>query len=152
LLAHAFPQANVDAGDLSPEALEVARRNVKDYGLDQRIRLVESDLFAELDAGRYDVIVSNPPYVTAADMQALPAEYRQEPALALAAGDDGLLVVRRILKEAKSRLTRSGVLVVEVGAGREAMTAAYPDLELTWLETDAGGDPVFLVERGHLPG
>ena len=152
LLAHAFPQAKVDAGDISPGAIEVARRNVKDYGLEERVRVMESDLFAALGDARYDIIVSNPPYVTQAAMQELPAEYRHEPALALAGGDDGLAIVRRILKEAKSRLTRNGVLVVEVGAGRAAVTAAYPDLELTWLETDAGGDPVFLVERGHLPG
>ena len=152
LLAHAFPQAKVDAGDISPGAIEVARRNVKDYGLEERVRVVESDLFAALGDVRYDIIVSNPPYVTQAAMQELPAEYRHEPALALAGGDDGLAIVRRILKEAKGRLTRNGVLVVEVGAGRAAVTAAYPDLELTWLETDAGGDPVFLVERGRLPG
>jgi ribosomal protein L3 glutamine methyltransferase len=152
LLAHAFPRAKVDAGDLSPSAIEVARRNVKDYGLEERVHVVESDLFAALGDVRYDIIVSNPPYVTQAAMQALPAEYQHEPALALAGGDDGLAIVRRILKEAKSRLTRNGVLVVEVGAGREAVTAAYPDLELTWLETDAGGDPVFLVERARLPG
>jgi len=152
LLAYAFPQAKVDAGDLSSSAVEVARRNVKDYGLEERIRVVESDLFAALGDARYDIIVSNPPYVTEAAMQALPAEYRHEPALALAGGDDGLAIVRRILKEAKSRLTRNGVLVVEVGAGREAVAAAYPDLELTWLETDAAGDPIFLVERARLPG
>jgi ribosomal protein L3 glutamine methyltransferase len=152
LLAHAFPRAKVDAGDISPGAIEVARRNVKEYGLEERVRVVESDLFTALGDVRYDIIVSNPPYVTQAAMQALPAEYRHEPALALAGGDDGLAIVRRILKEAKSRLTRNGVLVVEVGAGRGAVTAAYPDLELTWLDTDAGGDPVFLIERGRLPG
>jgi ribosomal protein L3 glutamine methyltransferase len=152
LLAHAFPQAKVDAGDISRGAIEVALRNVKDYGLEERVRVVESDLFSALGDARYDVIVSNPPYVTQAAMQALPAEYRHEPALALAGGDDGLAIVRRILKEAKARLARNGVLVVEVGGGRDAVTAAYPDLELTWLETDAGGDPVFLVERAHLPG
>jgi ribosomal protein L3 glutamine methyltransferase len=152
LLAHAFPRAQVDAADLSADAIEIARRNVKDYGLEERIRVVESDLFVALGDTRYDIIVSNPPYVPQAAMQALPAEYRHEPALALAAGDDGLSIVRRILKDAKGRLTRSGVLVVEIGAGRPAVTAAFPELEVTWLETDAEDDPVFLVERGHLPG
>jgi ribosomal protein L3 glutamine methyltransferase len=101
---------------------------------------------------RYDVIVSNPPYVAEAAMQALPAEYRHEPALALAAGGDGLAVVRRILKDTKRHLTRNGVLLVEVGGGREAVEAAYPDIEFTWLETGVGSDQVFLLERGQLPG
>src|SRR5262249_45956483 len=133
-------------------AIEIARRNVKDYGLEERVRVVESDLFAALGDARYDIIVSNPPYVPQAAMQALPAEYRHEPALALAAGDDGLSIVRRILKDSKGRLTRSGVLVVEIGGGRPAVMAAYPELDVTWLETDAEDDPVFLIERGHLPG
>jgi ribosomal protein L3 glutamine methyltransferase len=152
LLAHAYPGAKVDAADVSSAALEVARRNVEDYGLGERVRLVESDLFAALGNERYDVIVSNPPYVTEASMQDLPPEYRCEPALALAGGGDGLVVVRRILQEARSRLTRNGVLVVEVGAGRETLEAAYPDLEFTWLETGAGDEQVFLLERGQLPG
>ena len=152
LLAHAFPRAKVDAGDLSPGALEVARRNVADYGLEERIRLLDSDLFAAFGSERYDVIVSNPPYVTEASMQSLPAEYRHEPALALAGGGDGLAVVRRILEGAKGRLTRDGVLVVEVGGGRAALEAAYPQLEFTWLETGAGSDQVFLLERRQLPG
>jgi ribosomal protein L3 glutamine methyltransferase len=152
LLAHAFPRASVDAGDLSPGALEVARRNVADYGLEERIRLVDSDLFAAFGSERYDVIVSNPPYVTEASMQSLPAEYRHEPALALAGGGDGLALVRRILEAAKGRLTRDGVLVVEVGGGRAALEAAYPQLEFTWLETGGGSDQVFLLERRQLPG
>ena len=152
LLAHTFTRAAVDAVDISADALDVARDNVRDYGLEQRVRLVQSDLFSALGDARYDVIVSNPPYVPQAAMQSLPAEYRHEPVLALAGGANGLDIVERIVREAKARLTRKGVLVVEIGAGREAVTAAYPDLGLTWLETDAGGDPVFLVERGHLPG
>jgi ribosomal protein L3 glutamine methyltransferase len=152
LLAHAYPHAIVDAIDISSAAMEVARRNVQDYGLGERVRLVESDLFAALGSERYDVIVSNPPYVTEAAMQDLPPEYRSEPAMALAGGSDGLVVVRRILLESKSRLTRNGVLVVEVGAGREMLEAAYPDVEFTWLETGAGDEQVFLLERGQLPG
>jgi ribosomal protein L3 glutamine methyltransferase len=153
LLAHAFPRARVDAVDISAPALEVARRNVSDYGLSERVHPVESDLFAALGNERYDVIVSNPPYVTEAAMQALPPEYRHEPTLALAGGSDGLGVVHRILQQAKRYLTRNGVLVVEAGDGREMLEAAYPELEFTWLEApaDAGGS-VFLFERAHLPG
>ncbi len=152
LLAHAFPDARVDAIDISPDALEVAKRNVAEYGLSSSVRPVQSDLFAALGDERYDVIVSNPPYVTAGDMSALPAEYRHEPALALAAGADGLDIVRRILREAKLHLQRGGVLIVEVGDGRGAVESAFPDLPFTWLETGAGNDRVFLLERGQLAG
>jgi ribosomal protein L3 glutamine methyltransferase len=152
LLAHTFPNAAVDAVDLSADALQVAARNVGDYGLDTTIRLLQSDLFEGLGDARYDVIVSNPPYVTAAGMQALSQEYRHEPALALAAGADGLDVVRRILRESKRRLRDGGVLIVEVGDGREAVEAAFPELPFTWLETDGAADQVFLLERGQLAG
>src|SRR6266581_1448595 len=152
LLAHAFPGARVDAADISAEALAVAQRNVADYGFAERVRLVASDLFAALDTRRYDLIVANPPYVTAAAMASLPQEYRHEPALALAAGADGLDVVRRILHEGKHRLQRGGVLIVEVGDGREAVEGAFPELPFTWLETGGGSDQVFLLERAHLPG
>jgi ribosomal protein L3 glutamine methyltransferase len=152
LLAHAFPHAAVDATDISLPALEVAARNVSDYGLNARVRLLRSDLFEALEAARYDIIVSNPPYVTHAAMQALPPEYRHEPAAALAAGVDGLDLVRKILHEAKRHLQRDGVLIVEVGEGRAAVESAFPDLALTWLETADGSDRVFLVERGQLPG
>jgi len=152
LMAHTFPNAAVDAIDISLEALEVAKRNVADYELGSRVRLLQSDLFSAVDGERYDVIVSNPPYVTEAAMSALPPEYRHEPALALAAGADGLDVVRRILHEGKHRLQRGGVLIVEVGNGREAVESAFPDLPFTWLETGGGSDQVFLLERAHLPG
>ena len=152
LLAHAYPAARVDAVDLSAEALEVARRNVRDHGLEQRVRLLQSDLFAGLGAERYDVIVSYPPYVARAAMQSLPVEYRREPALALSGGEDGLEVVRRILQAAKQHLSRAGVLIVEVGSGRAALESAVPETNFTWLETRAGSDLVFLLERGQLPG
>jgi ribosomal protein L3 glutamine methyltransferase len=151
LLAHAFPAAMVDASDISPPALEVARHNVRAYGLSQRVRLVESDLFASLSGQCYDVIVSNPPYVPTADMAELAAEYRHEPPLALAGGEDGLGVVRHILRQARRHLTRDGLLLMEVGEGREALEAADPPLELTWLEAPAGDGAVCLIERERLP-
>jgi ribosomal protein L3 glutamine methyltransferase len=151
LLAHAFRRASVDASDISAPALEVARRNILDYELSARVRPVESDLFAALGDERYDVIVSNPPYVGATAMQALPPEYRHEPALALAGGNDGLDVMRRILREAKRHLARNGLLLVEIGAEREPLEVAYPDLEFTWLDVGADDAAVFLLERAQLP-
>jgi ribosomal protein L3 glutamine methyltransferase len=151
LLADAFPDAHIDACDLSPQALEVARRNVEDYGLEERIELIESDLFGALAGRKYDLIVSNPPYVTAASMRALPLEYRKEPELALAGGEDGLDVVRRILAQARAHLSGRGILVVEVGEAHEQVEAALPDYGFTWLETSAGDALVFLLERDQLP-
>ena len=151
LLAEFYPNAAVDAVDLSTDALDVARRNVDDYDLQTRVRLVQSDLFLSLAGERYDLIVSNPPYVTQSAMEQLPAEYRREPVLALAGGRDGLDVVRRILQGAKQHLTRAGVLIVEVGEGRQAIESAYPEIEFTWIETGGVADRVFLLERGRLP-
>jgi len=151
LLAHAFRRASVDAVDMSAAALEVARRNILDYELGARVRTVESDLFAALGDERYDVIVTNPPYITDSAVKGLPPEYRHEPALALAGGSDGLDVVRRILDQGKRHLTRHGLLVVEIGAEREPLAAAYPDLEFTWLDAGADDAAVFLVERAQLP-
>jgi len=151
VLAHAFPDAQIDACDLSPPALAVARRNVQDHGLEGRIELLESDLFARLGGRKYDLIVSNPPYVTAASMRALPTEYRKEPELALAGGEDGLDVVRGILAQARAHLSGRGILVVEVGDARERLEAALPDYGFTWLETSAGDGLVFLLERDQLP-
>jgi ribosomal protein L3 glutamine methyltransferase len=152
LLAHAFPNAKVDACDISADALEVARRNVADYELDARIRLLHADLFDPVGDTRYDIIVSNPPYVTESAMSRLPEEYRHEPAIALAAGTDGLDVVRRIVRDARPHLKRGGILMVEVGSGRTALEEALPDLPFTWLETDGETAPVFVLERGQLPG
>jgi ribosomal protein L3 glutamine methyltransferase len=151
LLALSFGKAKVDAVDVSASALAVARRNVKDYGLQRRVRLVRSDMFAELDDFRYDLIVANPPYVDAQAMARLPAEYQREPRLALAGGRDGLAFVRRILADARRHLSPRGVLVVEIGNNRKALERAYPALPFTWLETSAGGDHVFLLTRGQLP-
>lgn len=152
LMAHAFPEAHIDAADISADALAVARRNVADYGLEERISLIQSDLFAALDGRRYDVIISNPPYVDASSMQALPPEYRHEPQLALGSGADGLDAVRVILREAAAHLTEDGLLVVEIGHNRAALERAFPRLEFTWLETSAGDGHVFLLSGAQLPG
>ena len=151
MLAQHFPRARVDAADTSSAALAVARVNVASYRLGQRIRLVKSDLFSRLGGRTYDLIVSNPPYVTAAAMRRLPREYRYEPRLALAGGRDGLDLVRRIVQSASAHLRPGGVLVVEVGSGRRRLERAFPRVHFTWPEV-AAGDPVFLVEREQLPG
>lgn len=145
LMAHAFPNAQVDAIDISPDALAVARRNIADYGLENSVHAIKSDLFAAVPGKRYDLILSNPPYVTAAAMAALPAEYRHEPALALAAGEDGLDVVRRILREAANHLTPEGFIAVEVGHNRDRVEAAFPHLPVVWLDTASSADKIFLV-------
>jgi ribosomal protein L3 glutamine methyltransferase len=150
LLADAFPQARVDAVDISADALEVARRNVADYELDDRITLFQSDLYDKLPQKKYDLIVTNPPYVNADSMEKLPREYLQEPQIALAGGIDGMDLVRTIVAGAKARLSERGVLVVEVGNERAHAEAAFPELELTWLSTSAGDDMVFLLTADQL--
>lgn len=132
LAALAFPQARVDASDVSAAALAVARRNVERYGLQRRIRLVKSDLFEALKSERYDLILANPPYVAARAMRRLPAEYRHEPEIALAGGREGLDFVARIIEAAPSHLSSAGVLVCEIGENREALERAYPWLPLIW--------------------
>jgi ribosomal protein L3 glutamine methyltransferase len=151
LAALAFPNADVDAVDLSQDALDVARRNVADYGLADRIELIESDLFAALGGRTYDVILSNPPYVNAESVAALPPEYQAEPALALGSGEDGLDATRQILAKAKDHLNPGGLLVVEIGHNRDALEADYPTLPFTWLDTESGDQFVFLLRREDLP-
>lgn len=150
LLALTFEGARVDAADLSADALEVAQRNVADYRLHRRVSLVESDLFAALGGRRYDVIVSNPPYVRAAVMRTLPAEYRREPPIALAGGRDGLDLVRGILTHAPAHLNAGGVLIVEVGHNRDRVEKAFPRLPLLWADTSGGCDCVFVITREAL--
>jgi ribosomal protein L3 glutamine methyltransferase len=150
LAAHAFPDAEVDAIDISPDALEVARRNVADYGLEDRINIIQSDLFANLQGKQYDIIISNPPYVDAPSMTALPPEYRHEPQLALGSGADGLDSTREILKHAADYLNPNGLLIVEIGHNRPVLEAAYPDLPFTWLEVSAGDEFVFMLRREDL--
>ncbi len=151
LLALAFPDAQVDAVDLSPDALAVARRNVADYQLEDRVRLVHGDLFAGVARQRYDLIISNPPYVNAESMATLPEEYRREPEMALASGEDGLDLVRVMLKEAHAHLNPGGLLIVEIGHNRDALEAAFPQTPFTWLETSAGNEYVFLLRADELP-
>jgi ribosomal protein L3 glutamine methyltransferase len=143
LAARAFPNALVDAVDLSAAALEVARLNVADHDLSDRIRLLEGDLYAPLGEARYDLILSNPPYVDAEGMAALPPEYRHEPRVALAGGEDGLDIVRRIVEGAGAHLRPEGGLLCEVGQGAEALEAAFPDLPFLWLDTEESEGEVF---------
>lgn len=151
LAARSFPRAKIDAADISPDALRVARRNVAGHALQRRIRLVESDLFAALAGRRYDLIVSNPPYVSDAVMRRLPREYRHEPRLALAGGGgDGLDHVRLILREARDHLNPGGLLAVEAGHSRRRLERAFPRLAFTWANTSGGDDCVFLLYREQL--
>ena len=151
LTALAFPNAEVAAVDLSKDAIAVAERNVADYSLHERIELIESNAFRNLEGRQFDLIISNPPYVNAESVAALPPEYLHEPELALGSGDDGLDFTRVILREAKKHLTGNGILVVEIGHNREALEAAYPTLPFTWLDTAAGDDYVFLLHAADLP-
>lgn len=150
LAAHAYPAADVDAVDISSGALAVAQHNVADYGLADRINLIRSDLFANLPEKSYDLIISNPPYVSAVAMESLPPEYLKEPQVALAGGDDGLDAVRVILKSAARFLAPGGTLVVEIGHNRAAAEAAFPRVPFVWLETASSTDSVFLVKREDL--
>lgn len=152
MMAEAFPDAKIDAVDLSPEALAVARRNVDEYGLQDRIELVQSDLYHHLDGRQYDLIISNPPYVNAPSMDELPAEYRAEPELALASGEDGLDAVREIIAAAPRFLTPHGLLIVEIGHNREELEASFPELPFTWLETSGGDGFVFMLQMEQLVG
>ena len=150
LAAHAFPHAGVDAVDLSSAALAVAERNVADYQLQDRVSLIESDLFAKLEGKRYDLIISNPPYVDAVSVAALPQEYLHEPKLALGSGRDGLDATRLILEQAAQHLTENGILVVEIGHNRDVLEAAYPGLPFTWLDVSAGDQFVFMLHKNDL--
>ena len=150
LCADAFPNASVDAVDISPDALQVAARNVADYQLQDRVSLIESNLFDKLGRRRYDLIISNPPYVDAQSVAELPAEYLHEPKLSLGSGEDGLDATRIILARAAEHLTENGILIVEIGHNRDALEAAYPSLPFTWLDVSAGDQFVFMLHRNDL--
>lgn len=150
LMAQVFPNAVIDASDISRSALAVAKRNVTDYGLEDRINLIQSDLFKALRGRRYDLVVANPPYVNAQAMRALPAEFRHEPQLALNGGNDGLAYVRPILQSAAKYLRKTGLLVVEIGHNREILERAFPKIKFTWPDTSAGDEYVFLLKHHQL--
>jgi ribosomal protein L3 glutamine methyltransferase len=145
LAAEAFPEALIHASDISDDALAVAERNIRDYGLLDRIKTFKSDVFEGLPEAPYDLIISNPPYVTEAAVAAFPPEYRAEPRLAHAGGSDGLDIVRTILEGAAERLAPKGQLIVEVGSGQKALEASRPDLPFLWLDTEASKDEVFAL-------
>lgn len=148
--AYAFPDAQVDLADLSTEALAVARRNVAEHGLEDQVQVIQSDLFSALKDRRYDIIISNPPYVGLQELDTLPAEYHHEPRLGLAAGAEGLDVVVEILRQAADYLKRDGLLIVEVGNAQYALCKALPDAPFTWLEFERGGQGVFLLNAAQL--
>lgn len=151
LLAHAFPNATVDVVDISPDAIAVANINIKNYGLEEQITAVQSDMFSGLKGKKYDLIISNPPYVDAPAMSVLPQEYRNEPQIALGSGDAGLDHTHILLKEAKKYLNDDGILVVEIGHNRDALLDAYPELPFTWLDVESGNEFVFLLTKEQLP-
>jgi ribosomal protein L3 glutamine methyltransferase len=150
LASRNFPNAQIDAVDISKDALEVAARNVGDYDLDDRLTLHRGDLFKPLGGKRYDLIIANPPYVDAEGMAALPHECRAEPKLAFDGGPDGLDLIRRILNEAAGHLTPQGGLLCEIGRGREAVEAAFPQLPLLWLDTEDSDGEVFWISGADL--
>jgi ribosomal protein L3 glutamine methyltransferase len=148
--AYAFPEAKVDALDLSTDALAVANINIAKHDLKDRVQAIESDLFSAVSSKKYDLIVSNPPYVDAQDIASMPSEYGHEPDMALASGADGLDATRVILAQAAEHLTEDGILIVEVGNSAEALEKAFPNIGFTWLNFEMGGDGVFLLTRDQL--
>lgn len=150
IAAQIFPQAHVDAVELSKDALEVAKRNVAECPASDRIELLQGDLFGPVKGRRYDLIITNPPYVDAQAMRSLPPEYRHEPSMALAGGEDGLDIVRRILKEAPGHLNAGGGLLCEIGTGREILDEEFPDLPLLWLDTEESSAEVFWISAADL--
>ncbi len=148
--AYAFPDVQVDLVDISAEALEVARRNVANHGLEDQVEIIQSDLFSALKGRRYDLIISNPPYVSLAELDTLPDEYQHEPRLGLVAGEEGLDVVVDLLREVADYLKRDGLLIVEVGDAQYALCEALPDVPFTWLEFERGGQGVFLLNAAQV--
>jgi ribosomal protein L3 glutamine methyltransferase len=150
LLAHAFPSAGVDVIDISSDAIAVSNINIANYGLQDQVTAIQSDMFSALSGKTYDVIISNPPYVDAPSMAALPTEYRNEPQLALGSGDAGLDHTHTLLREAAHYLKDEGILIVEIGHNRDALLEAYPHVSFVWLETSGGDQFVFLLTKAQL--
>ena len=150
LLAHRFPEAKVDAVELSPEALTVAKFNVAEHALLKRIKLHRSDVFDLVTKAKYDLILSNPPYVPTRELRGLPAEFKNEPLMALDGGDDGLDIIRKILRQSRDRLQPHGIVALEVGGLRNAMDQAFPELDLHWLHTADGEDCVCVIQAARL--
>lgn len=150
LMAHQFPEAKVDAIELSPDAMAVARFNVATHGLGKRVRLHHSDVFDAVPPVKYDLILSNPPYVPTRELRGLPVEFTKEPRMALDGGPDGLDIIRKILRQSRERLQKHGIVVLEVGGLRAAMDRAFPELDLHWLHTDDGEDCVCLIQAVRL--
>ncbi len=155
LLADAYPEAQIDVIDISADAIDVCNINIANYGLQTRVHAIQSDMFSALKNAdgtpkQYDLIISNPPYVDAPSMAHLPAEYRNEPQLALGSGTAGLDHTHTLLREAAQYLTEDGILVVEIGHNRDALLEAYPDLPFTWLEVSSGDQFVFLLTKSQL--
>jgi ribosomal protein L3 glutamine methyltransferase len=150
LLADAFPNAAVDVVDISPDAIAVCNINIANYGMEEQVTAIQSDMFKALKGKTYDLIISNPPYVDAPSMATLPQEYRNEPQLALGSGVAGLDHTRTLLREAPKHLNKDGILVVEIGHNSEALLEAFPDLPFTWLEVEAGNEFVFLLTKEQL--
>lgn len=148
--AYALPEADVDAVDISDDALAVARINIEKHGLEDQVNLIKSDLFSGLEDKKYDLIVTNPPYVDADEMSLLPKEFRHEPELGLASGEDGLDAIRLILRDAADHLTVNGVLIAEVGASDLALEEAFPDVPFFWFDFEHGGSGVFMLTRDQL--
>lgn len=152
LLADAFPDAEVDVVDISADAIAVCNINIANYGLQERVHAVRSDMFKGLQGRTYDLIISNPPYVDAPSMAQLPQEYRTEPQIALGSGEAGLDHTHTLLREAANHLNDGGILVVEIGHNRDALLDAYPQLPFTWLEVESGDQFVFLLTKEQLQG
>ena len=151
LLAHTFPNAAIDVVDISPDAIAVANINIKNYGLEEQVTAIASDMFNGLADKTYDLIISNPPYVDASAMAMLPQEYRNEPQIALGSGNDGLDHTHTLIRDAGKHLNDGGLLIVEIGHNRDALLFAYPDLPFTWLEVDSGNEFVFMLTKEQLP-
>lgn len=148
--AYAFPNAEIDLSDISADAIAVAKMNIERHGLNAHVKAIESNLFANLEGKRYDLIVSNPPYVDAAEIAEMSSEFKHEPLLGLAAGTDGLDIAHRILAQAREHLSDHGILIVEVGNSQFALAEAYPNVAFQWLEFERGGDGVFLLTAAQL--